>query len=61
MLKKMDTNMDGRVSELEFVMKHDPLSPAYKKRSANFKEMLAMMDANKDGEICLAWISTPQV
>jgi EF-hand domain pair len=53
MLKKMDTNMDGRISELEFVMNHDPLSPEYKKRSAEFKEMLRMMDANKDGEICL--------
>jgi hypothetical protein len=53
MLKKMDTNMDGRISDLEFVMNHDPLSPEYKKRSADFKEMLRMMDANKDGEICL--------
>lgn len=53
MLKKMDANMDGRLSELEFVMNHDPLSPEYKKRSADFKEMLRMMDANKDGEMCL--------
>jgi hypothetical protein len=53
MLAKMDANMDGRISDLEFVMQHDPLSPEFKQRSAEFKEMIRMMDANKDGEICL--------
>ena len=53
MLTKMDANMDGRISDLEFVMNHDPLSPEFKKRSADFKEMVRMIDANKDGEICL--------
>jgi hypothetical protein len=53
MLKKMDTNMDGRISDLEFVMKHDPLSPEYKQRSAQYKEMVRMLDTDKDGEICL--------
>jgi hypothetical protein len=53
MLAKMDSNMDGMMTEQEFIMQHDPLSPEFKKRSADFKEMLRMMDKNGDGMISL--------
>jgi EF hand/EF-hand domain pair len=55
LLKKLDKNNDGVISEDEYcsVAGTDPLSPAYKKRSAEFKEMISKMDANKDGTLCL--------
>jgi EF hand len=55
LLKNLDKNHDGLISEEEYCSKagEDPLSPAYKKRSAEFKAMMAKMDANKDGKMCL--------
>jgi hypothetical protein len=53
MLKVMDVNHDGRISEKEFLNKHDPLNPSYEKAKAEFHAMVKGMDANKDGEICL--------
>jgi hypothetical protein len=55
LLKNLDANQDGLISEEEYckVAGDDPLSPAYKKRAAEFKAMMAKMDANKDGTMCL--------
>jgi hypothetical protein len=55
LLKNLDKNHDGLISEDEYCSKagDDPLSPAYKKRSAEYKAMMAQMDANKDGTLCL--------
>jgi predicted outer membrane protein len=55
LLKNLDKNHDGLVSEDEYcsVAGNDPLSPGYKKRAAEFKAMMAQMDANKDGTMCL--------
>jgi hypothetical protein len=55
LLKNLDKNSDGLISEDEYcsVAGTDPLSPAYKKRAAEFKAMMGGMDANKDGNMCL--------
>jgi hypothetical protein len=55
LLKNLDKNHDGLISEDEYcaVAGDDPLSPAYKKRQAEFRQMAGVMDANKDGNLCL--------